>query len=222
MLSPILKLDSRETFRPQPVETAERYAKINGQPVDLAALPVADNLRMDFPKDLKDPDDTPVVGYHRVLKRANLYWHQFWFWYLDNPWNIEGVGRHEGDWEFVQAGCVDEAGDEPVLMTLSQHHSGQKHEFWTVEVAGGGRPVIYVAKGSHANYYTPGDRPLEGDEADGGGEVLADIEWGDFGDWATWKGLWGNSTGVGRSPQSPGCQTERWDHPAKFHALSHQ
>ena len=61
MISPVFKLDSREQWRPQAVETAQALGKIGGLPIDLAALPAAGG-RMDFPSDMRDPTDTPVVG----------------------------------------------------------------------------------------------------------------------------------------------------------------
>jgi hypothetical protein len=174
---------------------------------------------MNFPDPgaMKDPTDTPVVGYHRAVEMADLWWHQFWLWYLYNPWNVVGFGVHEGDWEFVQIASVDRDGERPVLVTASQHHGGEKRELWRCE-RDGDRPVIYVALGSHANYFTPGWRG--DDEADGQGTVLAEVEWRDFGAWAEWKGLWGNSTGPGRSPDSPANQRERWHQPEMFHALA--
>lgn len=216
MISPIFKLNTKEAWRPQPVETAERLASIEGQSVRLSKLP-PEGGRMDFPSAMKDPRDTPVVGYHRVLSSANLWWHQFWLWYLYNPWDILGVGRHEGDWEFVQIGCADKAGDRPVLMTASQHRTGQKREFWRCDMQDG-RPVIYVALGSHANYFSAGQHD-DLDVANGRGSVLSDIEWRRFSNaWAEWPGVWGNSTGAGRSPDSPGRQVERWKRPELFHA----
>jgi hypothetical protein len=213
MITPIFKLNSKESWRPQGVETAERFGKIDGEQVDLSALP-AEGGRMNFPADMRDPRNTPVVGYHRVVQAANLFWHQFWLWYLYNPWNILGVGEHEGDWEFVQLGCTDQQGELPVLVTASQHRNGEKREYWRCELDAG-RPVIYVALGSHANFFTPGDRGE--DVANGRGRVLADVDWREFGDWATWRGMWGNSTGPGRSPDSPGRQRERWELPHTFH-----
>ena len=159
MIAPILKLDGRERWRPQPVETVEELGKIGSKPIDLSALPAAGG-RMNFPSGMKDPGDTPVVGYHRVLKAVDLWWHQFWLWYLYNPWEIAGIGRHEGDWEFVQTACVDKAGNRPVLMTASQHRTGEKREFWRCELDGG-RPIIYVARHSHAELLHPG-RPRRG------------------------------------------------------------
>ena len=218
MIAPIFKLSTKERWRPQPVETVERFATIGGAPVELSKLPERGG-RMDFPATMKDPGGTPVVGYHRVAKEANLWWHQYWLWYLYNPWSFAGtgVGRHEGDWEFVQLGCTDRKGDKPVLVTATQHRAGQKREFWRCETEGG-RPVVYVALGSHANFFTPGDRGA--DVANGRGRKLADIEWRSFGEWATWPGRWGNSRGAGQSPESPGCQGERWHAPHMFHAAA--
>ena len=216
MIAPIFKLDSRERWRPQPVETAERFGTIGGRPVDLGALPLLGG-RMDFPRNLLDPTDTPVAGYHRVVATAHLHWHQFWLWYLYNPWSVAGIGRHEGDWEFVQIASTDREGERPVLITASQHRGGEKRELWRCELDGG-RPVIYVALGSHANFFTPGERGE--DQANGGGSRLTDVEWRQFGDWATWPGLWGNSTGAGRSPESPGRQDDRWARPHVFHSAA--
>jgi hypothetical protein len=211
---PIFRLDSRERWRPQPVETVERLATIDGRPVSVAALPPGGG-RMNFPAHMQDPTDTAVVGYHRVVRAAYLFWHQFWLWYLYNPWSIAGAGRHEGDWEFVQAACTDAAGDRPVLMTASQHRTGEKREFWRCETVGG-RPVVYVARHSHANFFTPGDR---GDDvADGRGRELTEVEWRPFAPWSAWPGRWGNSTGVGRSPDSPANQGIRWRRPETWHA----
>lgn len=212
MITPLLRLDSREQWRPQPVETVERLATINGQPVRLDNLPPG---RMNFSASMTDPADTPVVGYTRCVKAANLWWHQFWLWYLYNPWEIAGIGRHEGDWELVQLGCVDKQGNEPVLVTASQHRSGEKREYWRCELDSGGCPVIYVARGSHANYFTAGDRGE--DVANGLGRAVSP-EWREFGAWASWPGRWGNSMGAGKSPESPGCQEERWNTPHVFHA----
>ena len=89
MISPVFVLDSTEKWRPQPAETAESLATIDGQPVKLSKLPA--NGRMNFPPDMTDPEDTPIVGYHRAVEAADLWWHQFWLWYLYNPWEVAGV-----------------------------------------------------------------------------------------------------------------------------------
>jgi hypothetical protein len=219
MVTPVFVLDSREHWLPRAVETVMSVGgKIAGQPIDLQRLPDAE-VRMDFPPKMVDPGG-PVVGYHRVEHDQHnpLYWHQYWLWYLYNPKAFLGTGNHEGDWEFVQLGCADAAGDVPVLVTASEHHTGGKREIWRCELNGSRQPVIYVALGSHANYFNAFQN-LE-DEADGKGVRLTEIEWREFGSWATWKGRWGNSTGPGQSPQSPGCQGDRWIRPYLYHSSS--
>ena len=161
---------------------------------------------------MKQPD-LPPVGYHRVERAVGLDWHQYWLWTLYNPKEYVGFGKHEGDWEFVQIACSKDG--LPVLVTASQHQTGGKREAWAVEQREG-RPIIYVACDSHANYFQPG-RTIE-DYADGKGVVLDNIEWRTFKTWAHWKGRWGNSTEQGRSPSSPGRQGDRWHRPHLFHS----
>jgi hypothetical protein len=157
------------------------------------------------------------VGYRRTQKGGGLTWVQYWLWYVYNPKRFVVTGEHEGDWEFAQ---VAYAGDTPVCMTLSQHHSGGARMWWNVQKRDG-RPLVYVARDSHANFFRPIDEiPEFGDEADGKGEELDDIDWHEFGDWATWSGRWGNSNGAARSPQSPGCQGDRWNAPHRYHTTS--
>jgi hypothetical protein len=225
---PIFVLDSREDFQPIAVESAEQVpatlVRSDGKPggdVVLADLP-ADGGRMNFPPNPQEAEKRlrPTlggVGYRRQVEGGGLTWVQYWLWYLYNPKLVVVTGDHEGDWEFVQVGYVDET---PVCMTCSQHHSGGARMWWNVERRKG-RPVVYVANGSHANYFQPVEQiPEFGDQGDGRGAVLDDLEWRDFGDWATWPGRWGNSMGEGRSPQSPGCQGERWSAPHVYHSRS--
>jgi hypothetical protein len=222
---PIFILDSREDFHPLAVESIEATpATLIGSDgkdaglVELDALP-ATGGRMNFPA---DPEKAEArlrgqfgrVGYRREREGGGLTWVQYWLWYHHNPKNFLVTGEHEGDWEFGQVGYVD---DTPVCMTLSQHYTGGARMWWNVERRKG-RPVVYVARDSHANFFRPIDQiPEFGDEGDGKGEVLDDIVWRDFGLWQDWPGRWGNSTGAGRSPQSPGCQGDRWKAPHRFH-----
>jgi hypothetical protein len=177
-----------------------------------------DAVRLDFRADMRQPG-LPPVGYHRTVDGGGLTWRQFWLFYLYNPWSVAGVGKHEGDWEFVQIGCTDEAGEHPVLVTGSQHHSGGKREHWACKLTADARPFIYVALGSHANYFAPGVQGGGTDRCDGAGRTLGrDVEWREFGLWASWPGRWGNSTGEGKSPESPGCQGHRWTAPHLYHS----
>jgi hypothetical protein len=225
--TPIFILDSGEVYEPMAVESVPavpaRLIKANGHDggdiVDLDTLPPGGG-RMNFPPDPAQQQDRlrdafSNVGYHRVKGGGGLQWHQYWLWYLYNPKRYFVTGEHEGDWEFVQIGYQ---GTKPICMTCSQHRSGGARMWWDVDKSGG-RPKVYVALGSHANYFKPVSQiPEVGDQGDGEGAYLDNIEWRDFGPWATWPGRWGNSRGEGQSPQSPGSQGDRWNAPHKYHS----
>lgn len=174
--------------------------------------------RLNFPSQMTQPDLPPVI-YHRVVHGGGLDWHQYWQWYLYNPWGIGGVGKHEGDWEMVQIGVTQDQRAAPILMTCSQHHNGGKREYWSVEVDNED-PVVYVGLGSHANYFAPGRQGGGIDLCDGMGVELTNYELREFGPWAEWPGRWGNSVGEGKSPESPGQQTIRWKCPHLYHSNS--
>jgi hypothetical protein len=223
---PIFLFDDAEKWFPVGVEEslAAVKAKLRGPngdlpgPLDINRLDKNETLvtRINLPDGMKQPN-LPPVGYTRMVERAGLFWHQYWLWYLYNPWAVGGVGKHEGDWEFVQLGCADKEGNKPVLVTYSQHHSGSKREFWAVSQSNK-RPIVYVARDSHANYLAPIDN-FE-DRANGKGKRLDTIEWRPFAKWAEWNGRWGNSTGDGKSPESPGRQLTRWKTPELFHSAA--
>jgi hypothetical protein len=208
MITPVLVLDSQERWKPCSVDTIPQVnATVNGQPVDLAHLPPAGG-KIDFPKDMKQPD-VALQGYHRCAYGGGLWWHQFWTWWLYNPKKYAGFGEHEGDWEMVQLGCIDEEGDYPVLMTCSQHGGGEKREYWRVELTEG-LPKVYVARDSHANYFEIHYDVT--DQVDGQGDRI-ELEWLEFSTWAEWPGKWGNSE------NSPGQLSTRraWQAPHAWH-----
>jgi hypothetical protein len=225
---PIFVFDSHEEFLPIAVESVEavparlvRADGSDGGPVSLASLP-DEAGRMNFPPDpgvqeARLRERFGGFGYRRALESGGLTWVQYWLWYLYNPKLVYVTGDHEGDWEFVQVGY---GGDVPVCMTTSRHHSGGARMWWEIEHREG-RPVIYVALGSHANFFAPQHDATEfGDRCDGKGATLDHLAWKPFGPWATWPGLWGNSIGEGRSPSSPGRQGVRWTQPAAYHSQS--
>jgi len=72
-------------------------------------------------------------------------------WVFDNP-GLE-FGDHVGDWEHTMIRFSDSS---PQSVYYSQHASGQAFEYKVVEKFNGERPVVYSAKGSHANYAIPG------------------------------------------------------------------
>ena len=92
--------------------------------------------------------------------RPTIYWHlanqpatgrtaiEYWFFYLYNDF----YDKHEADWEgvtvFLQNGV-------PIGASYSQHQ-GRKWTPWAAASSSGNAPSVYVARGSHANYPTPG------------------------------------------------------------------
>lgn len=210
MIRPIFQFAKNEKWFPVGVEESLSRYHIQWERMNADFTTVR---RLNFPKDMKQPS-LPTVVYHRDIEREGLVWNQYWLWYLYNPWGIAGIGPHEGDWEFVQIATTIE--DEvPVAMTCSQHHSGGRRDYWTVELYEN-RPVIYVALGSHANYFSSGNKGI--DTCDYEGYRMSNYETREFGAWKDWPGRWGNSTGEGKSPESPGNQTLRWRTPHLFHS----
>jgi len=213
MITPQFVFDSHEKWFTVPVEAIQTvHAKVDGVVInDVNRLDLGKDKRIDFPKNMKPEDLVPPVGYRRVIYTGGLWWHQYWLFYLYNPKKYAGFGEHEGDWEMVQLGCCDELGDNPVLMTLSQHDGGERREFWRVELSEENQPVVYVARDSHANYFSAQKDVT--DQVDGKGWG-AYIEWRPFGPWQYWMGKWGNSD------NSPGPLTTRraWEAPHAYHS----
>lgn len=161
------------------------------------------------------------------------WWLQYWFFYFYDDYNLTGdigqeagrVGAHEGDWEMIEI-QLDANGD-PQLAAYSQHKNGEQRPWAKVEKQGG-RPVVYPARGSHANYFTrtkllPHWTGAGVDFSDGKGGspdiALNVVEDGDP-DYAwllRWPGYWGDTVGVilpfnSTSPNAP-CEHTVWKEP---------
>ena len=93
--------------------------------------------------------------YGRAVKTGDgRLWLQYWLFYFYNDYQLAlGFGTHEGDWECVQLRMgID--GDAPDVAVYAQHRHGEKRSWEDVEkLAGSDRPVVYVARGSHAAYF---------------------------------------------------------------------
>jgi len=81
---------------------------------------------------------------------------QYWIFYVFNDFN----NTHEGDWEMIQlnfnaANAGQALERRPTDVGYSQHE-GAERAAWGDEklnLVGGTHPVVYVAAGSHANFY---------------------------------------------------------------------
>lgn len=207
--SPVFIFDSQERWFPVGIEESLEACD--------ATLPAGfpddggEHDRIDFPPTMEPPPLPPVV-YLEEIAEEGLLWRRYWLWYPYNPKRYAGFGEHEGDWELVQLGCC---GERAILMTVSRHGNAGKCELFNRSKLQfrGPQPVVFVALGSHAHYFRRGQ--IATDRCDGKGRVLDSYELRKPGPWWDWPGRWGNSTGKGQSPQSPGCQRRS---PGYFHA----
>lgn len=107
-----------------------------------------------------------------VSKNAipTVYWHvwrdtkeddvaiQYWFLYLFNGFE----NWHEADWEQITVRLEGGAGrPRPEAVFYSAHQGGHFRDWEPVEKLAGTHPVVFVARGSHANYFVAGIHPVE-------------------------------------------------------------
>ena len=100
----------------------------------------------------------------------SIYWHvwrdskgddiaiQYWFLYLFNGFE----NWHEGDWEQITVrfeGGI--APREPEAVFYSAHQGGHFRTWRSMAKAAATHPVVFVARGSHANYFGSGAHPVE-------------------------------------------------------------
>jgi|ADurb_Met_03_Slu_FD_contig_123_11978_length_3458_multi_3_in_0_out_0_4 hypothetical protein len=139
--------------------------------------------------------------YARVTSDSTGIGIQYWFFYVFNGGTFN---NHEGDWEMVEV--VLDASKVPSYAAYSQHEQGQKAAWGQVE-KDGSAPVVYVARGSHANYYRPyqGTMGPAQDVVGGNGKVLRSADYdlvllGELGagnhpasqSWIDYSGRWGD------------------------------
>jgi hypothetical protein len=108
---------------------------------------------------------SPNVVYGAVHRSGGRTALQYWYWYLDDYWSGEFPPSdyvwqtHEGDWEVVTV-ILTRAG-RPLLAGYSEHGCGKRRSWARVPKVGRTHPLVYVALGSHANYFEPGPHPLD-------------------------------------------------------------
>ncbi len=176
----------------------------------------------------------PPVAYAHIQTEPGFdgFALQYWFFYYFNDWN----NTHEGDWEMIQlafdAGSASEAlQQEPVRVALSQHEGGEIADWDEGKVKKEeGRPAVYVARGSHANYFQPGiyigvAREGAGFGCEGSSDPLrrvpleaqlvppevtdADSPFA----WIEFEGRWGELQGKHFDGPTGPAQKEKWEKP---------
>jgi hypothetical protein len=109
-------------------------------------------------------DEPGVTVYGRVARDGKQIVLQYWLFYYDNfylypfPAPAPIWQSHEGDWEVVNV--VLSKARRPLSVGLSEHCSGETRP-WTETELRKGHPTVYVALGSHANYFEPGLHEFE-------------------------------------------------------------
>ncbi len=170
--------------------------------------------------------------YARITQNMEYYIVQYWFFYAFNP----GINQHQGDWEMVS--IVLDSTETPLYAAYSQHFSGERAVWGDVERVDDTHPRVYVAIGSHANYFRSyqGKLGVEGDIV-GSAFVLepSDLQivlLGEKGlgnhpssqDWLEFGGRWGDWArqvdvvlgAVGPRTPGHGENAEKWDDPTTW------
>lgn len=180
------------------------------------------------------------VMYGRAVDTAKGTWLQYWFFYFLNDYQLAwGFGVHEGDWEMVQF-RLGEDRSEPETAVYAQHNFCQVKPWQEVrrlaeekEEAGiatepgdSDRPLVYVGRGSHASYFTPGYHPTDFyDFTDGKRRPKADLRLEIVGEtpppWLEWPGRWGGSHAGGGGPTAP-CTHDQWKDPESLIDLAYE
>ena len=105
----------------------------------------------------------PAV-YGATFRKGRRIALQYWLFYPfdayspEVPPNPQFAQVHEGDWEMVTV--ILDANGKPLTAGYSRHCGGARRDWAKVERRGT-HPVVYVALGSHANYFGPGRFPQD-------------------------------------------------------------
>ena len=178
----------------------------------------------------------PVTAYARVVREQEAITLQYWLFYYYNDW----FNKHEGDWEMAQV--ILNGQGQPRWLVVSQHHGGTRRAWSAVAVADETHPAVFVALGSHANYFWGGE--VYPTVRDVGGEpfvavdrtgradpviprvlLLPELEdvaasqdaWPGM-EWLRFGGNWGErslQSDFG-GPQGPAQKAEQWDQPYEW------
>lgn len=171
--------------------------------------------------------------YARVTREAENLVVQYWFFYAFNPGSLN---QHEGDWEMIE--IILDLTETPLYAVYSQHFAGERAAWNDVEKRGETHPRVYVALGSHANYFRPyqGKLGLESDIVGNAFTIEPDdlqiVLLGERGagnhppsqDWMEYGGRWGNwaelaDVSLGSAgPRGPGHgeNEEKWFNPVSW------
>jgi hypothetical protein len=163
-------------------------------------------------------------AYVHVAKSGSTTVIQYWLFYI---FNNGPMNDHQGDIEVVEV-FLDASGN-PQTVLASQHGSGQNAAWGDLEKSDD-HPVIYVAQGSHANYFRAyqGKMGLENDIVGSDGKTITADQLTliqlNSQSWLDYKGRWGywgtvQEEALGRAgPVGPKYNQDgiRWAQPSTY------
>jgi hypothetical protein len=187
---PILVLHPREELRPTVVESFVRDATLEVATSPTTWIPVDPDPTVDTLPTSSPPtwrlnqqpcfagaplgdlpcyaaaaaDEPGASIYGRVVRDGKRIVLQYWVFFYDNLYRYPFLPlgaiwqSHEGDWEVVNV--VLSNAKRPLVVGLSQHCNGETRP-WSQTELRDGHPTVYVALGSHANYFEPGLHPFD-------------------------------------------------------------
>ena len=165
--APLLVLHPDVRFHPETVDGYLADADLVGTHYDQRLCRAIDGpAAIDCYASADAAHAAPLTAYGAAFDSPGRVVLEYWLFYpfdlysVSNPPN-EFWQDHEADWETVAVVLDTTSGaPKPLLVATSRHCSGARRE-WTRVERRGTHPVVYVALGSHATYYAPGEVPLE-------------------------------------------------------------
>ena len=169
-----------EPFRPIPVDVVlgrsdVRLVDSKGKLIDTAPTAAdlfgqGESTYLDLPGNPLDPgcgyetwareisSGKPTTAYAHVVTESGKPGQlalQYWFYYPFNDFN----NKHESDWEMIQlmfdaGSAADALQQSPTEVGYSQHQGAEKAAWTDPKLEKkGDHPVVFVAAGSHANFF---------------------------------------------------------------------
>lgn len=242
--APVMKFNNGEIFYPTPVSyfiaDSELKQTSNGALIDPNPTLESISTRYDDTYYLNDKlgwFEQIAADYKSKISslKPTIYAHvsqiggytaiQYWFFYA---FNNGPLNNHQADWEQI---TVIVSGDTPQWATYSEHQGGSRAAWADVEKVGT-HPVVYVGRGSHANYFRSyeGKFGPQNDDVGGAGMTITSeqmdiVSLDSDNSWTAYGGRWGESGGGiaadvtgSNGPFGPktGDHAETWNNPVAW------
>ncbi len=165
---PVLVLHPDERFHPEAVDGYLADADLVGNHYDQRLCRAVDGpVAVDCYASADAAHGEPVLAYAASFADADRTVLEYWLFYPFDLYSVSDPPNefwqdHEADWEAVAVvlDTTTPSKPKPLLVAGSRHCSGARRD-WARVARRGTHPVVYVALGSHANYFGPGEIPLD-------------------------------------------------------------